>query len=79
MADIPQRKTGDGADGGARWNPAMAAAIVGGAVAATAGAVFGARALKRRNADGSGELNAVMETAITASEVAGAPKGQNAP
>jgi hypothetical protein len=50
--------------------PFAAAAIVGGAAAATAGAFLGARALARRN--GAGPLNAVLETAITASEAAAA-------
>lgn len=71
MADTiqPEPKPEHGAEEKRRWNPAMAAAIVGGAAAATAGAVWSARALKRRNA-GDGELNAVMETAVTASELA---------
>lgn len=46
----------------------MAAAIVGGA-AATAGVLWGARAIGRRNVAGRGPLNAAMGTAITAAEV----------
>src|SRR3546814_17349782 len=36
--------------GGAQWSPVATAALVGGAIAATAGAHFGTRALPRRNA-----------------------------
>lgn len=42
--------------------PFAAAAIVGGAAAATAGAFLGARAIARRNRNGP--LNAVLENAI---------------
>lgn len=69
MGETIERRAGDGAAPKARFNPAMAAAIVGGAAAATAGAIWSARALKRRNAGDGGKLNAVMETAVTASEV----------
>ena len=59
----------------ARERPLTAAAIVGGAAAAGAGAWLGARALARRNEAAAGKpINAVMETAITASECAGAAK-----
>lgn len=51
-----------------RRRPLATAALVGGAAAATAGAVMGARALARRN--GAGPLNAVLKNAITASEAA---------
>lgn len=52
-------------------NHALTAALIGGAAAATAGAVWSARALARRNGAGDGKpLNAVMKTACTASEVA---------
>jgi hypothetical protein len=55
--------------------PFTAAAIVGGAAAATAGAVLGARALARRNGAREGKpVNAVLEAAITASEAAAACK-----
>ena len=54
-----------------RLNPYMAAALVGGAVAATAGAYYGTRALARKNCDRSGRpLNSVMATAITACDLA---------
>jgi len=53
--------------------PFTAAAIVGGAAAATAGAFIGARALARRNGAGDGKpVNAVLENAITACEAAAA-------
>jgi hypothetical protein len=55
--------------------PFTAAAIVGGAAAATAGAVFGARALARRNGAGEGKpINQVLAAAITATEAAAACK-----
>ena len=49
--------------------PLTAAAIVGGAAAATAGAVFGARALAKKN---GGTVNPVLQNAITACEAAAA-------
>jgi hypothetical protein len=49
--------------------PFTAAAIVGGAAAATAGAVFGARAIARKN---GGAVNPVLQNAITACEAAAA-------
>ena len=52
--------------------PFTAAAIVGGAAAATAGAVFGARALAKRN---GGAVNPVLQTAITACEAAAMSNG----
>jgi hypothetical protein len=54
-------------------NHALTAALIGGAAAAAAGAVWGAKALAKRGANGNGEgrsLNAFMQTAVTASEVA---------
>jgi len=73
----PQAGTGTAADddgaaaaGGVQWNPLTAAALVGGAVAAGAGAYLGAKALKRRNAGKDGRINSVMCTAITANEAA---------
>lgn len=58
--------------------PFTAAAIVGGAAAATAGAVFGARALARRNGVGDGKpINQVLAAAITATEAAAACKNGN--
>jgi hypothetical protein len=52
---------------GAQIHPLKAAALVGGALAATAGAYYGSRVLARRN---SGKVNSVMATAITAQDVA---------
>ncbi|HEV2747552.1 MAG TPA: hypothetical protein VGW34_09680 [Allosphingosinicella sp.] len=58
--------------GGSQWHPMTAAALVGGAIAATAGAYLGTRALARRNASADGrKLNSVMATAITACDLAG--------
>lgn len=56
----------------AKRNHALTAALIGGAAAAaTAGAVWSARALARRNGAEDGKsLNAVMKTACTATEVA---------
>ena len=57
--------------GGAQWSPLATAAVVGGALAATAGAYFGTRALAKRNARGDGKpVNSVMANAITACAVA---------
>lgn len=68
--------------GGANWNTLSRAAVVGGAIAATAGAYLGTRALARRNSGANGKVNAVMAAAITACDVAqdksaptGAPTG----
>ena len=60
--------------GGSQWHPMKAAAIVGGAIAAGAGAYLGRRALQRRSSTDGRKLNAVMETAITATDVA-PPRG----
>ena len=61
--------------GGAQWHPLATAAIIGGAVAATAGAYLGTRALARRNAGKDGKpVNSVLATAITALSLA--PKKQ---
>jgi succinyl-CoA synthetase alpha subunit len=55
----------------------VAAAVIGvGAAAAATGAVFGARALARRN--GEGKPNAVLANAITATEAAAASKRNDA-
>ena len=56
----------------AQRRPFTAAAIVGGAAAATAGAVFGARALAKRN---GGAVNPVLQNAITARETAAMSNG----
>ena len=58
---------------GSQWNPLTAAALVGGAVAATAGAYIGAKAIARRNAGKDGRINSVLSAAITAGDMA-APK-----
>ena len=52
-------------------NHVLKAAVIGGAAAATAGAIWSARALARRNGAGDGKpLNEVMATAVTACELA---------
>jgi len=55
--------------GSAQMHPLKAAALVGGALAATAGAYYGTRALARRNAR-DGKVSSIMATAITACDVA---------
>lgn len=61
----------DAVAGGSQWSPLATAAIVGGAVAATAGAVLGTRALAKRLAERDGRpLNSVMATAVTACDLA---------
>ena len=60
-------------------NHALTAALLGGAAAAAAGAVLSARTLARRKAAGDGKpLNAVMETAVTACELARTPRARSA-
>jgi cytochrome bd-type quinol oxidase subunit 1 len=55
-------------------HPLKAAALVGGALAATAGAYYGTRALARRNGAQGGKVSSVMATAMTACDLAhGAP------
>lgn len=53
-----------------RWHPLAAAAVVGGALAATAGALVGTRAMARRNGVKDGKVSSVMATAMTACDVA---------
>lgn len=67
-----QPRAQDGApDGQASFNPIVAAALVGGTMAAAAGAWYGTRALARRNSEKDGKpLNSVMATAITACDLA---------
>lgn len=69
--------------GGAQWSTLATAALVGGAIAATAGAWLGTRAIARRNARGDGRpVNSVMANAITASDLAHthhAPAGEAEP
>lgn len=63
--------------GGSQWHPLTTAALIGGAVAATAGAYLGTRALARRNGGSDGKpVNSVMATAITACDLA---QRQNGP
>jgi hypothetical protein len=57
--------------------PLTAAAIGVGAAAATAGAVFGARALARRACDGK-PINDVLKAALTANEAAEACRQKDA-
>jgi hypothetical protein len=55
-------------------NHALTAALLGGAAAAAAGAVLSARAMAKRKEAADGKpLNAVMETAVTASQLAQRP------
>jgi len=74
MAEAEQSKNSEPSDdskeeGG--FNPLTAAALFGGAVAATAGAYFGTRALARKNREKDGRpLNSVMAAAITACDLA---------
>ena len=56
--------------GGSQWNALTAAALVGGAMAATAGAYLGAKAIARRNAGKDGRINSVLCAAITAGDMA---------
>lgn len=56
--------------GGTGWHPLAAAAVVGGALAATAGAYLGTRALARRNGAKDGKVSAVMAAAMTACDLA---------
>jgi hypothetical protein len=56
--------------GGVQWHPLTAAALIGGAVAATGVAYLGTRALARRNARDGKQVNSVMKAAITASDLA---------
>ena len=57
--------------GGLLSNPVTTAAIVGGVLAAGAGAYLGTRALGRRNSKEGKPVNSVMANAITASDVKG--------
>lgn len=68
MAD--RNRAGDGAESSRNVNPALAAMFIGGA-AATAGAIWSARAIARRNgAREAHDLSPVMQTAVTACELA---------
>lgn len=73
MATDPVSKKNDHAPEGS-FNTKTAAALFGGAVVATAGAYFGARAVARRNRARNEEpVNSVMATAITAYDVSPEP------
>ncbi len=61
--------------GGSQWHPLTTAAMIGGALAAGAGAYLGTRALARRNCDKNGKVSSVMATAITATDLAQKKKG----
>jgi hypothetical protein len=56
--------------GGSQWHPLTTAVMIGGALAATAGAYVGTRALARRNGGSNGKVSSVMATAITATDLA---------
>jgi hypothetical protein len=56
--------------GGSQWHPLTTAVVIGGALAATAGAYVGTRALARRNGGSNGKVSSVMATAITATDLA---------
>jgi hypothetical protein len=63
--------------GGSQWHPLTTAILVGGAVAATAGAYLGTRALARRNSEAGGKpVNSVMAAAITACDLAHNQSGE---
>ena len=62
--------------GGVQWHPLTTAAIIGGAVAATAGAYLGTRALARRNSRDGRQVNSVMKAAITATDMANCQAGK---
>ena len=56
--------------GGSALHPLAAAAMIGGALAAGAGAYIGTRALARRNGAKNGRVSSIMATAITACDLA---------
>ncbi len=56
--------------GGSQWHPLTTAVVIGGALAATAGAYVGTRALARRNGGSNGRISSVMAAAITATDLA---------
>ncbi|HWH18427.1 MAG TPA: hypothetical protein VNT77_08870 [Allosphingosinicella sp.] len=73
-----EKESGQKQDG--RLNPIMAAALVGGTMAAAAGAYFGTRAIARRNRGEDGRpLNSVMATAITACDLSHKKKASEPP
>ena len=62
--------------GGSQWHPLTTAAMIGGALAAGAGAYIGTRALARRNGAKDGKVSSVMATAMTACDLAQTKKGR---
>jgi hypothetical protein len=73
---VPSIEPGD-SESPCKTNPALAAALIGGTAVATAGAIWSARAIARRNGarDAQG-LSPVMRTAVTASELAHSPAAE---
>lgn len=73
MATEPAPKTKNAAPEGS-FNTKTAAALFGGAVVATAGAYFGARAVARRNRErNEAPVNSAMAAAMTAYDVSPEP------
>ena len=80
MADPDEKNSPNEESRQSRINPIMAAAVVGGGVAAAAGAYFGTRALARKNRENDGRpLNSVMAAAITACDLAHSKEGEPSP
>ena len=74
--DLKEKPKPEDVAGGVQWHPLTTAAIIGGAVAATAGAYLGTRALARRNSRDGKPVNSVMKAAITASDMASCQAGK---
>ena len=73
----PEGLPAEAVAGGSQWHPLTTAAVIGGALAATAGAYIGTRALARRNGGRDGKpVSSVMAAAITACDLA---QRQNGP
>jgi hypothetical protein len=72
MSDDPEQDSTppEAVVAGSGWHPLTTAAVVGGALAATAGAYLGTRALARRNGAKDGKVSSVMATAMTAFDLA---------
>jgi hypothetical protein len=72
MSDDPEQDSTppEAVVGGSGWHPLATAAMVGGALAATAGAYLGTRALARRNGAKDGKVSSIMATAMTACDLA---------
>ena len=70
MVGVEDPQEAEASEKQSRINPIVAAALVGGGVAAAAGAYFGTRSLARRNREAAGkEINSVMAAAITACDL----------